>query len=193
MSTIRKRCHGFRLALLAATSFVCLCASTVQAQTSQQPSPGPEHKKLEARVGKWKYQGEAKASPFGPAGKFAGAETGRMVLNGFFLEQRWEDKSETGNVLQGIVLTGYDQAKKSFVDYQFESDGQTESGLIKIEGNTWTATGNRSDRMGKNHKTKWSSTVSQDGKKRTSKVEYSTDDGKTWLTYFESTATKVSD
>jgi hypothetical protein len=193
MSTIRNRCHIFQLVLLTATSFVCLCASTVQAQTSQQPSPGPEHKKLHSRAGKWKYQGEAKANPFYPAGKFVGVVTGRMILSGFFLEERWEDKTEGGGIAQGMTVIGYDRVKKSFVEHGFESDGHANSAAVKVDGNTWSAMSSRADQQGKSYKTKWVLVYSEDGKKHAGTYEYSTDDGKTWVPFMELTATKVSD
>ena len=177
---------------LIVTCLVGFCTLTAQAQT-EQPIPGPEHKKLATRVGKWNYQGEGQASPFGPAGKFAGVTTFRMVLNGFFLEERWEDKSETSYVAEGITLTGYDPVKKSFVDYAFENDGHVSPGVVTVQGNTWTSTGERTDRQGKTYKTKWMSMDSEDDMTSSSKVDYSADDGKTWLPFFELTATKVND
>jgi hypothetical protein len=177
---------------LVATGLVFVSPSIALAQSGDQPSPGPEHKKLESRVGKWEYEGEAQATPFGPAGKFSGVETSRMVLNGFFLENHWEDKSNTGYVAAGIVLTGYDAAKKSFADHAFENDGSATSSVVTIEGTSWKSEGNRTDREGKSYKTKWTSSVSEDGMTGKSKSEYSTDDGKTWLPFFELTSKRVS-
>ena len=52
---------------------VCMLVLTVGAQ-GQSPAPGPEHKRLEAFVGNWTFQGEAKAAPGQPAGKITGTD-----------------------------------------------------------------------------------------------------------------------
>ena len=46
------------------------------------PKAGPEHKKMEVFVGTWTYVGEAKASPYGPAGKITGTDVYERVGQG---------------------------------------------------------------------------------------------------------------
>src|SRR5205809_11504 len=47
---------------------------------AQAPKPSPEVRKLEVWVGTWTYEGDAKATPIGPAAKVSGTQTGRMTL-----------------------------------------------------------------------------------------------------------------
>ena len=53
------------------TSIVVALAlgSTVVAAQATKATPGPEHKRMANFAGQWNYQGEAKASPLGPAGR----------------------------------------------------------------------------------------------------------------------------
>ena len=172
--------------------FLASSATSLCGEAVVQPKPGPEHKKLEIAVGEWNYEGEAKTSPFGPAGKFRGKNTSRMVLNGFFVETRWEDKSDVNYVAQGIILRGYDATKKTYVDYGFENDGSVTPSSMTVSGNTWTGMGTRRDNKGKVYQMKFTLTYSADGKSTAEKAEYSGDNGKTWMTFYELTNKKVS-
>ena len=162
-----------------------------QAWAQEQPKPGPEHKKLEVSVGDWTYEGSGEASPFGPAGKFKGKMNCRMVLGGFFLESRGEDTGDTGYVFQSINLKGYDPVKKVYVEYGFENDGRATTHNSTVSGTTWTGSGIRTDANGKVYKTRGVDTYSADGQTSTFAVEYSADDGKTWLPLWKGTMKKV--
>lgn len=166
-------------------------ARSAAAQVVEQPKPGPEHKQLERWVGNWTYSGEGHSNPFFPAGKFDGKLTRQMVLGGFFLEERWEDKNESGYVAQGIVLTGHDPATKSFMQYQFENDGSVGPNFVKIDGNSWKGNGTRTDRQGKSYEVKFAYQLSDDGTTDGGKVEYSSDGGKTWKPWFDITFKKA--
>ena len=48
------------------------------------PKAGPEQQRLRYFVGQWKHEGEMKAGPWGPGGKFTSTETASM-LGDFFL------------------------------------------------------------------------------------------------------------
>jgi len=52
--------------LPAVFGIIALLALLSPALAADQPKPGPEHKKLEMRVGQWNYEGTSAASPFGP-------------------------------------------------------------------------------------------------------------------------------
>ena len=60
-----------------------LLGTAVVAAQAPPQKPGPEHKRLERMVGQWQYEGEAKASPLGPAGKISGSETCEWFQGGF--------------------------------------------------------------------------------------------------------------
>lgn len=114
-----------------------------------------------------------------------------MILGGFFLETRDEDKSESGYIFQGVYLQGYDPVTKTYVSHGSENDGTVNSGSTTISGNTWTSTGTRADSKGKVYKTKSITTFSSDGQTITSAVEYSADDGKTWLPLWNTSSKRV--
>lgn len=164
---------------MAAVIACSLTSTTLRAQ--EQPKPGSEHKKMEMCVGQWSYAGTAQSSPFSPAGKFKGKAINRMVLGGFFLETREEDKGDSGYIYQGIQLRGYDRIAKMYIDHAFENDGSVSSGTVTLSGNTWTSTGTRTDSKGKVYKTRHVMTYAPDERSFTFTAEYSPDDGKTWI------------
>jgi hypothetical protein len=187
------RSHRHFANLCFALMFLIAVSPAIWAQTEEQPKPGPEHKRLQPLVGEWSYQGEAQATPFGPAGKFAGKQSSRSVLNGFFVESRWEDTSTSGYAAQGMFLTGYDRAAQRYTDFSFENDGTASYGFVTIDGNRWTGTRNRIGRDGKTYKLRWSTDFSEDGMSTQDKQEYSDDDGKTWQPFFELTMSRQRD
>lgn len=170
------------------TVFLLLGSGPGRAQ--ELPKPGPEQKKLEVWVGRWKYEGTSKQSPFGPAARFKGTQTGRMVLNGFFLETRWKDKGETGYIGEGIGLQGYDAAKKSYVDYGFDNEGVASPAVTTVQGNTWTSISTRPDDAGKVYNVRFIATFSADGRTVVNTAEYSADNGQTWRLWWELTMKK---
>ena len=179
----------FNLAVLL--GLLMLSLGTLQALAQDQTKPGPELKKFEAQVGEWSYEGTGYTNPFGPAGKFKGKTTSRMVLGGFFLETRWNDKNETGYVSQGVVLQGYDPVTKEYFSHVFDNEGSARVSSLTIEGNTWTGLGRQTDKNGKVYKTRDLITLSADGRTFTEIAEYSTDDGKTWAVMFKITGKLV--
>ncbi len=172
-----------------------LAALALPLRAAEQPKPGPEHKKMEVSVGQWAYEGSAQASPFGPASKFKGKETARMVLGGyfletedlgeFFLETQADDTSGSGYPFQGIYLQGYDSLTKSYFRRGFENDGTANSSSTTVSGNTWTSTSSRTDSKGKAHKTRTVVTYSSDGRTSSFVAEYLADDGNTGLPNFK--------
>lgn len=191
MQTPEARTLNFRAFLATVIVLCALPLLTVPMRAADQPKPGPEHKKMEIAVGQWSYEGVAPASPFGPAGKFKGRETDRMVLGGFFLESRGQDTNDTGYVWQGVSLQGYDPATKTYVSHGFENDGTTNVNSTAIDGNTWTSTGTRTDSKGTVYKTRTKVTYATDGRSSTFAAEYSADDGKTWLPMWSGTSKRV--
>ncbi|MCL5745808.1 MAG: DUF1579 domain-containing protein [Acidobacteria bacterium] len=170
---------------------LALAAFQLSARAADQPKPGPEQKKLEMFVGSWTYEGAAEATPFWPAGKYRGKMTARMVLRGFFLESRAEDKGETGYIYQNVVLRGYDAVTKTYSTRGFENDGSGFSESMTLNGTTWTSTGTKTDNKGKVYRTRNVTTFSPDGRSFTEEGEYSADEGKTWLSSYKDTVKKV--
>ena len=108
----------------------------VVAQTTP-PKPGPEHKRLERGVGQWNYQGEAKESPMGPAGKITGSETCELFQGGFALVCRSKGTGPKGPAT-GLNVTSYDEGQKSHTYYAISSQGDNIFVRGHIKGNVWT-------------------------------------------------------
>ncbi|MFI5311700.1 MAG: DUF1579 family protein [Gemmatimonadales bacterium] len=171
---------------LARVPMLVLAVSTFA--VAQAPQPGPEVKKYEAWIGTWKYEGDAKATPIGPASKVSGTQTGKMVLGGFALEWKGEEKGQFG-AIQWSESDVYDAAAKTYPFFGVQNDGATWTGVTTITGNVWKSTGQIVVK-GTSYKTRTENTPSADGKKWTWKSEMSTD-GKTWVPWSAGTITKT--
>lgn len=172
---------------VALVSTLLLFGLTTRTLT-QPPQPGPEVKQLEAFVGTWRYEGDAKASPLGPASKIAGTQTGRMVMGGFALEWIGEEKGPFGGVQWG-EMDVYDAASKSYPYFGYQSDGTIWSGSNVVSGNTWKAAGSITS-QGTSYRFRGEGAFSADGKVYTWKSELSTD-GKAWAAWTQGTMTRV--
>lgn len=115
-----------------------------------------------------------------------------MILNGFFVEDHWQERSEGGSLGEGKIIIGYDPGKKAYVDYMISNDGQTGSTTSTVNGSVWTGTGSQTDSSGKVYRTRHVRTVSSDGRTVTIKAEYSADRGKPWLRWWEQVGRKVN-
>lgn len=167
--------------------FSALCVLSAYAQTPA-PTPAPELKPLEAWIGDWKYQGTSYSTPIGKAGTFAGTQRVRMILDGRFLEARWQDKGDYGDqkgvLTSGVEINGYDPAKKAYAVFVFENDGSTSTGSLTVSGKTWTGVTSRAGVDGKVYQTRSVTTFSDDGRSATTKVAISPD-GSSWVAAFE--------
>jgi uncharacterized protein DUF1579 len=110
--------------MLSAIGFVLLVAQSPFA-SAQQPKPGPEVQKLGYYVGSWKGEGEAKAGPFGPAGKLSSSTTCEWFAGGFHLVCRGEEHGPTGT-RKFLNLRGYDEKTKGYTEYSVSDLGESE-------------------------------------------------------------------
>ena len=175
--------------LLAFVLLVNLIA--VSGRAEDQPKPGPEHKALRLGLGEWTYLGVAHESPFGPAGKFQGRDSNRLILDGFFVETHWEDRSDTGFLAKGVVIRGYDAARKVYTATAYENDGSVTTDILTLDGKTWTTSGSRTASDGKVYKVRNSIAYADDERSFNEKSEFSADGGQTWKVYYEMTAKKA--
>lgn len=173
------------ISIFTLTFFLVPDTTTIHAQIQEPPKPGPEQKKLEVMVGEWSYEGAEVDTPLGKKGNFSGKTIARMVANGFVLEQRAAEKSG-----EWLDLLWYDSLTKSYIFQSFDPSGSVSSGTVTVNGNTWIATGVRVDTKGQRVHVKSTQTLSPEGKTNTSKQEYSLDEGKTWLTWWNLTSKK---
>lgn len=173
--------------------FTLVGTSKLQAQTAERPQRGPEHQKLQAWVGEWKYEGTLQETPLGPGGKFAGRDKEQWVMNGLFLESRAKDTGVYNGkkmTYEGLVVRWHDPNSQTFRSRSFDTDGIVGEGEDSVSGNTWTSKGWNIDSKGKKNLSRETSVLSADGKTRKAKMEISLDDGKTWMLLWELTAKK---
>jgi hypothetical protein len=121
--------------LIALVVSACFSAIAFGQQPNQPAKPGPELKKLAVYVGQWRYEGESKPGPLGPAAKFTGDATGEMILQGFFLEWRWKGQGTT-EVTRGVEILSYNPVNKNYSSSSHSDDGSLTSGEYVLGGNT---------------------------------------------------------
>lgn len=164
-------------------------ALPVMAQAPPAPKPTSEHKRLGYFVGTWTIEGEAKASPFGPAGKFTGTERDGWFPGGFFVVSHADFKDPSGKAGRTLAIMGYNPEEKVYTYYAIESGMETaEISKGTVQGNTWTWT-SEAKVGGKPMKLRY--TMQQvSATAGTFKFE-SSPDGKTWTIVMEGKVTKT--
>jgi hypothetical protein len=151
------------------------------------PKAGPEQQRLHYFVGQWKHEGEMKASPWGPAGKFTSTEDVHM-LGDFWVVLRSKGTGPMG-AMEELAAIGYDAKQKAYTYDDFTSMGQHEKSTGHVSGKTWTWTSDE-EMGGKIVKGKFVlNEVSATS--YTYKFDMSTDNGKTWANMMEGKATKA--
>ncbi len=175
-----------RVAILGVCVFVVfLVAGLAQAQA---PKPGSEQAKLKIWVGDWTYESESQATPLGPAGKAVGKNTTRLILGGFFVEFRGQEKGPAGT-LDWMEIDGYDAVNKCFFWNGFGSDGNAQLVTYTIDGTVVRYSG--TVHLGeKQVQIRGTVIFSADFASLTEKRELSVD-GKNWMPWFTTKATKI--
>jgi len=111
-------------------------------------TPGEHHKWLAAQEGTWDIAMKT-ASRDGKMKESKGTATFKMILGGRFQEQRIVGVVE-GKPMEGFGITGYDNNKKEFVNYWFDTMGtspsvargqRTEDGKAMALDGTWDMPG----------------------------------------------------
>ncbi len=157
------------------------------AQAPPMPKAAAEHQRLHYFVGEWKNEGNMKASPWGPGGKFAGTDHD-MMLGDFFLVLHTDGTSPMG-AMKGVAVIGYDLKEKVYTYDSFDSMGMHELSKGTISGSTWTWLSPEQDMGGKKVKGRFIlNEVSPTS--YTYSYDMSTDGG-AWANVMEGKATKV--
>lgn len=159
---------------------------TAQSPTSP-PKPGPEHKRLDAFAGKWNVEGQAQASPYGPAGKVTSVDTFAWMPGGFFMTHHWDWRQGAAEI-KGMEVLGYDSHNKGYTSRFFDNLGSSGSWKATVQGNTWTWTGD-TEVGGKPLKERCTTIVANPDA-FTSKCEYSPD-GSKWLINLDVKGTRM--
>ncbi len=151
------------------------------------PKPGPEHKRLAYFIGKWNSEGDAKASAFGPAGKFTGTDHNEWLPGGFFLVMHSDFKGPMGDG-KGLAIMGYNAEEKAYTFYAANSIGMAETSKGAVKGDTWTW--NSESKMGGKQVKSRFSIKELSPTSYTMKFDTSTGGGP-WTTVMEGKATKA--
>src|SRR6185503_15462119 len=93
-------------------------------------TPGPAHKVLDAKVGRWSGNIKVWQGPDAPPSESTGTSAIQWILGGRYLEDRTEAQIE-GAPFHGIGLTGYDNLKKKYVWTWIDDMG---TGIVTGEG-----------------------------------------------------------
>jgi len=173
---------------LVFTSVCLLGLMSARAQSpAPLPSPGPDQKKLEVYLGKWQVEGEAKESPYGPAGKFSSRDTTEWLPGGFFFTHRADGRQGSVEVRQ-LEVVGYDARNKVYTSRTFDNFGNAGSWKGTVQGNTWTWTG-ESIVAGKPLQERCTVVFATNVASYNVKCDYSPD-GRTWTTNVELKGTR---
>src|SRR5262245_35226465 len=100
------------------------------AKMKEFATPGPAHKVLEARVGKWNAQVKLWMEPGSQPKSETGTSEVKGILDGRFLEDTFKG-TFMGAPFQGRGLTGYDNIKKKYIGSWIDTAG---TGIMHSEG-----------------------------------------------------------
>jgi hypothetical protein len=152
-----------RLALMAMAIVFGFGASDAGAQ------PGPEQKRLDFLVGKWRVESDIKASAASPGGKASGTEDCEWFAN-LHIVCRSELTGAAG-LYRTMRVISYVPALKQYSQYSVDSLGYAVLALGQVQGSTWTFT---TDLPGM----KFRSTMKTSGDSYSTTAEYAGADGK---------------
>lgn len=176
--------------MLAPAASVAPAAEKAAAKAPDKaPAPGPEHKKLGFFVGTWTGEGEMKANPLMPAGKYTSTDNCRWFEGGFAVVCHSDGKGPMGS-MKGIGIMGYSPEEKIYTYYGADNTGMTMTTVSKgtVQGNTWTYT-DEAMMGGKMVKSRYTVTE-QSPSSYTFKWEMVGEDGK-WVSVIEGKNSKV--
>jgi hypothetical protein len=147
-----------------------------------------EMKKFAPWVGSWnvvadgKYFSDVKR-------EFTGKLTIRMILDGAFLEERFELQDKNGKVEKGIILTGYDAETKTFFEHSYFGNGVATKASATVDGKSRGMSATEKNAEGKIERSR--GTLAEDGKTSTGVWEEFHEDTKSWVPWFKTKASKV--
>jgi Protein of unknown function (DUF1579) len=120
-------------------SLLILCVAASAWAQMGMPKAGPEVKKLDYFTGSWVSEGDLKAGPTSPGGKFSMTERCDWMPGGFYVVVHSDYKTPMGDGT-GIAFYGYDTEAKGYTYDEFNSSGEPEHAKGAVDGDTWTWT-----------------------------------------------------
>lgn len=118
-------------------------ADTNNVQAAQQtPKPNPALERLNAFVGKWKTEGEIKASSSAPSAKLKGTDTYEWLPGRFFLIHRVDVQMGDEKVDAIEIIGGYDASSQTYHTHSFDNQGNSVVMQAHVsDEDIWTFTG----------------------------------------------------
>jgi hypothetical protein len=153
----------------------------------EEKKPATGAAKLALFEGNWKYEGDAQATPLGPAAKVSGNQKGKLVANDNVLQWQGKETGVFGEVEWGETDV-YDAAGKRYQYLGYQEDGTVWSGAWTVTGNVWKASGTITAK-GVRYSYRQTMTIAEDGKSATWKADVSSD-GKSWVAWTKGTMSK---
>ena len=178
----------FQFATLVVSGLlVAAVAAQAEEKKAGPPKPGAEVKKLAYFAGNWTSEGEVKANPMMPAGKFTSSDSCTWFKGGFHVVCSSKGTGPMGD-MRGLGIMGYDTEAKTYTYDGIDNSGHMDHAKGTTDGKTWNYTSE--DKMG--GKTMWGrysmSDLAPDS--YTFKWEMS-EDNKTWSTVMEGKSTRA--
>jgi len=128
--------NALRFSLILLVAVLLVIALRAQAPEGP-PKPGAEHDKLAYFVGKWTSEGEAKATSFGPGGKYTATETCEWFAGKFAVVCKAEGNMMSGK-FNSLSVLSYDSYAKTYVYFETNNWGENVFSRGKVDGGTWT-------------------------------------------------------
>jgi hypothetical protein len=180
-----------------AAVIVSIVALSIPVAQAEDRAAGVE-KMLKRLAGRWTWTGQqvnigAGNSPYGQAGRFVGSGEGRLIMDGQFILDEYQEKSPEGNMLSGVSLISYDPVKKCFVARDCMSDGSTSVAEFTIEGRVRKDNITITSKTGEALLARVVGEYSRDWKRLEVTWEGSTDSGKTWQHWCSAVIEKTSE
>ncbi len=123
------------------SAYAVISVVGLQVAAAQASKPGPEHARLGYFVGKWSADGEIKASPMGPGGKFTSTDDCAWFEGRYSVICRSQGAMPMG-ASKSIGILGYSPEEKVYTYYGVDNTNMTMASVPKgtVSGDTWTYT-----------------------------------------------------
>jgi hypothetical protein len=102
----------------------------IMAKMTAFATPGPDHKVLDACVGKWTTHVKIWMDPAAPATESDGTGEGKWIMGGRYLQEDFKG-TVMGQPFEGMGITGFDNMKKAYVGTWIDNFG---TGIMTSEG-----------------------------------------------------------
>jgi hypothetical protein len=171
--------HSTTLALCLMLGLVCPAVS----QTTS-PTHASELKKLDYFTGNWSAEATIPSGPWGAGGKLTSSGTGEWMKGGFFVvgNSDYVMPTELGGAKSDLRIFGYDGDKNVYTEERFGSSGLHEIMEGRVNGDTWTWTGN-TKYNGMSFESRLTITMNS-ATSYTDKYEVSVDGGASWMPFW---------